>query len=447
MLRRLLEPRALRPIATPLAAASSSAIFARAFRAAPPLLAWTENRKHAPPTKWRWEPEPGQVAGQGRGLLRAEKRRRGEKSHNQKMDELRIERGERPRRLVKTRKRIPIAKHTHVGRFRMRVPGPVRVKQEWVDPEQATRDAMIQFIDPYELDPDLLPPGRQWHAAELRLKSNDDLAKLWVVLLKERNMLHTVRMQHKKSKTSMPHPGRVKDVRKSMGLIRVVLHEREREKRARDTRIKEQFRMEKALDHIDLDASAVWPPWIPGDDRIAPLAQQLTFNVVLRTKDGEKPSVRPEARHLTLSLTVDGEAVPEDKFDQHIVLRPAAPSRPDEMSYACHIMLHGNVVERSRFLLSPTKLKPGGAEGPTVESELRAALYGQEVGGGGVPVLLAPSKRLKRRVKIAEINETMSEALRQAREEAAREAGIDPPPLSPSPPPTEYWKPLNRPLM
>ena len=49
---------------------------------------------------------------------------------------------------------------------------------------------------------------------------------------------------------------------------------------------------------------------------------------------------------------------------------------------------------------------------------------------------------------LAAINESMSEQLRRAREEAAKEAGIDElPPPSPPPPPTEYWRPLNPPLM
>ena len=38
--------------------------------------------------------------------------------------------------------------------------------------------------------------------------------------------------------------------------------------------------MERALETLDLDASSVWPPWLPGAERLMPLAQQLTFNVV-----------------------------------------------------------------------------------------------------------------------------------------------------------------------
>lgn len=55
-------------------------------------------------------------------------------------------------------------------------------------------------------------PGRAWEAAELRLKSWDDLHALWFVLLKERNRLHAERMMHQHLKTNMPEITRYKKV-------------------------------------------------------------------------------------------------------------------------------------------------------------------------------------------------------------------------------------------
>jgi len=85
------------------------------------------------------------------------------------------------------------------------------------------------FVDPYEVDPDLPPPGRRWSAAEIRLKSDADLQKLWVVLMRERNMLYSVKMLHDKRKTSMPHPDRLHKARKGMTMIKRVLGERDRQ--------------------------------------------------------------------------------------------------------------------------------------------------------------------------------------------------------------------------
>ena len=70
--------------------------------------------------------------------------------------------------------------------------------------------------------------GRSWFARELRHKSNEDLHKLWYVLLKERNMLLTVRHECARRKKPLENPERMKKVKKSMARILVVLGERER---------------------------------------------------------------------------------------------------------------------------------------------------------------------------------------------------------------------------
>ncbi|CEO96078.1 Large ribosomal subunit protein uL29m [Plasmodiophora brassicae] len=80
------------------------------------------------------------------------------------------------------------------------------------------------FVD----DPQAVHVGRAWRANELRLKSFEDLHKLWYVLLKEKNMLLTVRNQNRIQKTIMPNPGRLKKVRQSMARLKSVVGERVR---------------------------------------------------------------------------------------------------------------------------------------------------------------------------------------------------------------------------
>ncbi|KAG9441673.1 hypothetical protein H6P81_017527 [Aristolochia fimbriata] len=68
--------------------------------------------------------------------------------------------------------------------------------------------------------------GRSWKASELRLKSWDDLHKLWYVLLKEKNMLMTQRQMLHAQNLRFPNPERVPKVRKSMCRLKHVLTER-----------------------------------------------------------------------------------------------------------------------------------------------------------------------------------------------------------------------------
>ncbi|XP_047946819.1 39S ribosomal protein L47, mitochondrial-like [Salvia hispanica] len=68
--------------------------------------------------------------------------------------------------------------------------------------------------------------GRSWKASELRLKSWDDLNKLWYVLLKEKNMLMTQRQMLNAQNLNFPSPERISKVRKSMCRIKHVLTER-----------------------------------------------------------------------------------------------------------------------------------------------------------------------------------------------------------------------------
>ncbi|RKP40339.1 mitochondrial 39-S ribosomal protein L47 (MRP-L47)-domain-containing protein [Dimargaris cristalligena] len=71
--------------------------------------------------------------------------------------------------------------------------------------------------------------GRAWLAAELRNKSFEDLQKIWIVLLKERNLLSTQREEARAMKLQKEHftnTSRMVKVRKSMARVKTVLTER-----------------------------------------------------------------------------------------------------------------------------------------------------------------------------------------------------------------------------
>ena len=71
--------------------------------------------------------------------------------------------------------------------------------------------------------------GRAWKSSELRLKSFDDLHKLWYVLLKEKNALLTEYYDCQARNVSMPHPERLDKVKLSMKRLKGVLTERKLE--------------------------------------------------------------------------------------------------------------------------------------------------------------------------------------------------------------------------
>lgn len=69
--------------------------------------------------------------------------------------------------------------------------------------------------------------GRPWRVDELRIKSNEDLHKLWYVLLKERNMLLTMDDYYREEQVEMPQPERIEKVEESMENIMSVVKERD----------------------------------------------------------------------------------------------------------------------------------------------------------------------------------------------------------------------------
>ncbi|KAF8985463.1 54S ribosomal protein L4 mitochondrial [Entomortierella lignicola] len=71
--------------------------------------------------------------------------------------------------------------------------------------------------------------GRAWRASELRVKSFEDLHKLWYVLLKERNLLAAQKEEARRfhiSKQYFSNKGRQVKCQKSMARIKFVLNER-----------------------------------------------------------------------------------------------------------------------------------------------------------------------------------------------------------------------------
>ncbi|KAL4221690.1 39S ribosomal protein L47 [Mactra antiquata] len=83
-----------------------------------------------------------------------------------------------------------------------------------------------EFFDMDSLDDSKVRVGRPWRKDELRIKSNQDLHKLWYVLLKERNQLMTMEAMFHAQNQPLQNPERFEKVEESMENLLDVIKER-----------------------------------------------------------------------------------------------------------------------------------------------------------------------------------------------------------------------------
>ncbi|CAN2391605.1 Mitochondrial 39-S ribosomal protein L47 (MRP-L47), partial [Pristimantis euphronides] len=83
------------------------------------------------------------------------------------------------------------------------------------------------FDDPKNWGETTVKSGDSWTVPQLRCKSNQDLHKLWYVLLKEKNMLMTLEQESKRQRVAMPSPERLTKINQSMENLDTVVTERE----------------------------------------------------------------------------------------------------------------------------------------------------------------------------------------------------------------------------
>ncbi|OWF41233.1 39S ribosomal protein L47, mitochondrial-like [Mizuhopecten yessoensis] len=90
------------------------------------------------------------------------------------------------------------------------------------------RPDLMEFFDSKDnWGEENIKTGRPWKMEELRIKSNSDLHKLWYVLLKERNMLLTMRHEYRQECILFPNPERIDKVEESMENLMNIIKERD----------------------------------------------------------------------------------------------------------------------------------------------------------------------------------------------------------------------------
>ncbi|KAG5486542.1 hypothetical protein CUR178_07909 [Leishmania enriettii] len=106
---------------------------------------------------------------------------------------------------------------------------------------RANAAALYEFVDSNFLNnkrPAI--PGGAWPLESLRRKSLADLQQIWLSLLKERNMLSTVKehyLKHQEELGAMPAPSRLKMVEEAMENVKKVVKERDAEATVEAVRI------------------------------------------------------------------------------------------------------------------------------------------------------------------------------------------------------------------
>ncbi|XP_015115688.1 39S ribosomal protein L47, mitochondrial [Diachasma alloeum] len=94
--------------------------------------------------------------------------------------------------------------------------------------------------------------GRSWKLDELRIKSNEDLHKLWYILLKERNMLMTMEHAHAQEWEYFPNPERIDKVEESMENLEKVVRERNQAYHYLETGVHGERPMKTVRDQLGL---------------------------------------------------------------------------------------------------------------------------------------------------------------------------------------------------
>lgn len=161
-------------------------------------------------------------------------------------------------------------------------------------------------VEPKDPQQGQQPAGRAWSAAELRLKSFEDLHKLWFICLKERNMLLTDRMYWKQVGQAQSDPYRLMKVRQTMGAIKVVLGERARAQEALD---KDNVRKAKVAELLASGVTA-------GGDVLRALAAERALKLAVARgetghgPDGKSPHTMVTYKKFGHVFTVPSEKAP-----------------------------------------------------------------------------------------------------------------------------------------
>ena len=180
-----------------------------------------------------------------------------------------------------------------------------RAKELALYAKGATSDDLNQFSAIMVDRSEEAKNGRSWRAEELRLKSHDDLHKLWYVLLKEKNKLKSDFLMSKQMQQIYFGKNDLKKVNLSMARLLTVVNERKR--------LRAQYRMHLEDQYIRKVKEREFTEFLAKRDKMAaegeknlPLTQD-EVNARLRSKEKQRKEALSKARSEISASTQQGQ--------------------------------------------------------------------------------------------------------------------------------------------
>lgn len=137
-------------------------------------------------------------------------------------------------------------------------------------PEGKTFDSqkgVLEFIDSHGTGAGAARNGRSWRTSELRLKSYEDLHRIWFLLLKERNMLLTEKAWCKTNRHHWENgESNLYKVKRSMARVKGVVGERIRAHRylqGRQALREEKLGLKSLVEDTDVTTASRGPGKVP----------------------------------------------------------------------------------------------------------------------------------------------------------------------------------------
>ncbi|CAD8057059.1 unnamed protein product [Paramecium primaurelia] len=175
--------------------------------------------------------------------------------------------------------------------------------------------------------------GRSWKVEELRLKSTEDLTKLWYVMLKEKNLLLSDGIFFKKVIGVKGRMGKLVQLKKSMARLKTVVKEREIIRQKYRRQLEDEYVKQKTEQYLaqqqEINKSEIEVPEITtnllrakvrdlklGKDDVSYIEEALNIK---HKKENYKQYLREKYDYKNKPIVRLGESLPEGKTEDQVI--------------------------------------------------------------------------------------------------------------------------------